>query len=227
MGLSVNGSRVGKGKGDDDGGAEAWAGAGGSGITAVLAGDVANEEEAEAGAFDLDGVAAGDTVEAFEDALVLVGGEAEAGVGDAESDPGVAGDGEGAADSDSAGGVFDGVVEEVEEGGAEVFGDALNVEADGSGNGFEDDGFGREVVALEGDGDAVGDEGLDVDEGAVLLALALAQLAGLEDLLDGGEEAVGIGEHDPVELLLLGFINDIGAALEGFVIEADAGDGGF
>ena len=82
-----------------------------------------------------------------------------------------------------------------------------------------------EMVALEGDGDAVGDEGGEFDEGAVLLAVALAELAGFEDLLDGGEEAVGVGEHDRVELLALGFVD--GAALEGFEVEADGGDGGF
>ena len=153
------------------------------------------------------------------------GGEADAGVGDGEGDPGVADDGEGAADVDAIGGVFDGVVEEVEDGGAEVFGDAGDVEADVAGDGVEHDGVGREVVALEGDGDAVGDEGVEVDDGAVLLAVALAELAGFEDLLDGGEEAVGVGEHDGVELLALGFVD--GAALEGFEVEADAGDGGF
>ena len=84
---------------------------------------------------------------------------------------------------------------------------------------------GGEVVALEGDGDAVGDEGLEVDEGAVLLAVALAEFSGFEDLLDGGEEAVGVGEHDVVELLSLFFGGC--AALEGFEVEADAGDGGF
>ncbi len=73
---------------------------------------------------------------------------------------------------DAVGGVLDGVVEEVEDGGAEVFGDAGGVEADGAGDGLEDDGVGGEVVALEGDGDAVGDEGLEVDEGAVVLAAA-------------------------------------------------------
>ena len=46
----------------------------------------------------------------------------------------------------------------------------------------------------------------------------------LSDLLDGGEEPVGVGEHDPVELLALGLFD--GAALEGLEVEADAGDGG-
>jgi len=39
----------------------------------VLAGDGADEEEAEAGAADARGVASGDSVEALEDALELVG----------------------------------------------------------------------------------------------------------------------------------------------------------
>jgi hypothetical protein len=52
-----------------------------------------------------------------------------------------------------------------------------------------------------------------------------AEFAGFEDLLDGAEEAVGVGEHDAVELLALGF-GDV-AALEGFEVEADGGDGGF
>ena len=57
---------------------------------AVLAGDAADQEEAEAGAFDLDRVAAGDAIEALEDAFELVGRKADAGVGDGERDLGVA-----------------------------------------------------------------------------------------------------------------------------------------
>ena len=68
---------------------------------AVLAGDGADEEEADAGALDADGVAAGDAVEALEDALELVGREADAGIGDGECDVGVADDGDGAVDVDA------------------------------------------------------------------------------------------------------------------------------
>jgi len=126
---------------------------------------------------------------------------------------------------DAVRGVFDGVVEDVDDGGAEIFGDAESLEADGSWDGFEDDAAGREVVALEGDGDAVRDEGVEIDESAVLLAVALAELSCFEDLLDGGEETVGVGEHDLVELLFLFFRGR--AALEGFEVEANAGNGGF
>jgi hypothetical protein len=216
---------VGEGESQGDSGAETGTGAFGGGITSVLADDVADEEEAEAGALDAGDVAAGDSVEAGEDALELAGLHAYARVCDGEGDGGVVDDGEGAANVDAFGGVFDGVVEDVDDGGAEVFGDAEGLEADGSGDGVEDDAVGGKIVALEGDGDAVGDEGVEVDEGAVLQAVALAKLSGFEDLLDGGEEAVGIGEHDLVELLFLFFGG--GAALEGFEIEADTGDGGF
>ena len=50
-------------------------------------------------------------------------------------------------------------------------------------------------------------------------------MSGFEYLLDGREETVGVGEHDLVELLFLVFCR--GAALEGFEVEADAGDRGF
>ena len=39
------------------------------------------------------------------------------------------------------------------------------------------------------------------------------------------KQAVGVGEHDSVEVLALGF-GDV-AALQGFEVEADGGDGGF
>jgi len=165
---------IGEGKGEGDGGAEAGASACCGGVSSVLAGNVADKKETEAGAFDAGDVAAWDAVEAGEDALELAGLEAYAGVGDGEGDGGVVDDGEGAANVDTVGGVFDGVVEDVDDGGAEVFRDAESLQADGSGDGLEDDATGRKVVALQSDGDAVGDEGLQVDEDAILLAVALA-----------------------------------------------------
>jgi hypothetical protein len=125
---------------------------------------------------------------------------------------------------DAFGGVFDGIVQDVDDCGTEVFCDAEGVEADCAGNRFQDDAVGGEMVALEGDDDAVFDEGAEVDDGAVLLAVTLAELSGFEYLLDGGEEPVGVGEHDSVELLALGLFD--GATLEGLEVEADAGDGG-
>jgi hypothetical protein len=192
----------------------------GDDVSSMLTGYVADKEEAKASALDFDGIAAGDTVEAVEDALVLVWRKAQAGVYDTESGPCVVGDSEGTADMDSTGGVFDGVVKKVEDSGAEVFCDALNVESDRAGDGLENNGLGGKVVPLEGDGDAIGDKRGEIDEGAVLLAVLLTELASFEDLLDGGEETVRIGEHDGVELLTLGFVD--GASLEGLEIETDA-----
>ena len=80
-------------------------------------------------------------------------------------------------------------------------------------------------MALKSDGDAIFDECAEVDDGPVLQAVALTELSGFENLLDGGEEAVGVREHDLVELLALSFVD--GTALEGFEVESDAGDGGF
>jgi len=87
----------------------------------MLAGDGRNKEEAEAGAFDLDGVAAGHAVEALKDSLEVFGIEAEAVVGDGERDLRIARDGDGAGNVDSIGRVFDRVVEDVEDGEAQVF----------------------------------------------------------------------------------------------------------
>ena len=65
--------RVGEGKSQGDGGSEAGTGTFGGGVASVLAGDIADEEEAEAGALDAGDGAAGDAVKAFEDALELAG----------------------------------------------------------------------------------------------------------------------------------------------------------
>jgi hypothetical protein len=221
--LTSWGTRVGEGEGEGDGGAEVGAGAGGSDAAAVLAGDGADEEEPEARALDADGVATGDAIEALEDALELVGGKADTGVGDGESDVGVAGDGERAADVDSVGGVLNGVVEEVEDSGAEVFGDGADVKAHVAWGGSKLNGFRREVVAQECDDDAVCDQRSEFEECAIAGA-AGTDFAGLENLLDGGEQAVGVGQHDLVELRAL----DLGdfALLQGLEIEADGGDGG-
>ena len=101
-----------------------------------MPGDVSDEEEAESGSFDAGHGAAGDSVKTVEDAFELTGFEADACVGDGEGDPGVVGDGEGAADVDAFRGVFDGVVEDIDDGGAEIFRDSEDAEANGSGHGL-------------------------------------------------------------------------------------------
>jgi len=132
--------------------------AGGADIAAMLVGDGADEEETEAGALDLDEVVRGDAVKAAEDTLELARRDAEACVADGKHSPGVVLDAEAAADVDATGGVFHGIVEQVEDGGAEVFGVAEDEEPDCAGNFGEEDGVGSEVVADADDADAVGDE---------------------------------------------------------------------
>jgi len=186
-----------------EGGALAEALADGADTASVLQGDGADEEEAEAGAFDLDLIIGGGSVEAFEDALELAGKKSEAGVGDGEDGPGVALDTEAAGDVDAFGGVLHGVIEEVEDGGAQVFDVGEDKEANAAGDVFEGDGFGLEVMTEEDGGDAFGDQGMELDAGTLLDALALAELAGLEDGFDGGEEAVAVLAHDGIEALAL------------------------
>ena len=132
--------------------------------------------------------------------------------------------GERAADMDSARRVFDGVVEKIEHGGAEIFGDALDMEPNCAGHGLKDNAVGWKVVSLESDVDTLGDQDSKVDESAVLLAMLLAKLPGFQNLFDGGEEPVRVGEHDGVELLALSLIDR--AALEGLEVETDTGNRG-
>jgi hypothetical protein len=125
----------------------------------------------------------------------------------------------------TVGGIFHGVVEEIEDGGAEIFEVGVDVEADIAGDVGEGDVFRLQVVAEEDGGDAVGDKRVELKACALVDALALAELAGFEDGFDGGEEAIGVFAHDGVEALALGFV--AGMTLEGFQVEVDAGDGGF
>lgn len=84
----------------------------------MLAGYGADEEEAKACAFDFDLVCGVGAIEALEDSFEFVGGDPEAFVCDRDDGVGVFLDAEAAGDGDAVGGVFDGVVEEVEDGGA-------------------------------------------------------------------------------------------------------------
>ena len=194
-------------------------------VAAMLASDGADKKEAETSALDTNGVAPGYAVEAVEDALELVFGDAEALIGDGKGYVVVAGDGERDGDVEVVGAVLDGVVEEIEDGGAKVFGDGVDAEFDLAGDGRKGDGFRRKVMTGKRDGDALGDERLELEQGALLLAGALAELAGLEDLLDGGQETIGVGAHDGVKLAALVFVD--GSALEGLEIKTDACYWGF
>jgi hypothetical protein len=83
----------------------------GADVTTVLGCDGLDEEEAKAGAFYLDLIIRGGSVEALEDALELAGEKAKTGVGDGEYGPGVALDADAAGDGYAFGGVLHCVVE--------------------------------------------------------------------------------------------------------------------
>jgi len=188
----------------------------------MLARDTPNQKEAEAGSLDAEHGTSGNAIEAVKDALVLVGRQPQAGVGDAQRCPGVVRDGEGTTHVDSLRGVFDGVIKQIENGGAQVFGNSHDAKANASRDGFEDDRIWSKMVALQSDLDALGDERLEIDKGSALQAMALPELARFEDLLDSGKQAVGIGKHGGVELLALSFLYRV--ALKRFEVESDAGN---
>ncbi len=133
--------RVRQGKLEGDGGTEIWAWALGSDASSVLAGYGADEEQAKAGSLDFDGVAARHAIEAFKDALEVIGRQAEPIVGDAERDHGVAVDRDRTVDVNSVGRIFHCVVQQIEDGGAQVFWESAHVEMDTERNGIKLDCF--------------------------------------------------------------------------------------
>ena len=117
------------------------------------------------------------------------------------------------------------IVEQVQDSGAQVFLDGAYMQSHRAGDWCEFDGRGRQMVTLQGNSDAVGHQRGEFQQGAVLVATALAQLASLQHLLNRRQQAVGIGQHDLVELLPL-LLGD-SAALQRLAVQPDGGDGGF
>ena len=98
----------------------------------------------------------------------MVGRQAEAVVRNGEGDLRVAEDGDGTENANPVGRIFDRVIENVEDGGAEVFGDGSDVQADPERDGCELNRFGWKVVALERDGDAVGNQRSEFEQYTIL-----------------------------------------------------------
>ena len=80
-----------------------------------------------------------------------------------------------------------------------------------------------EMMAQESDADAILDEGAHVDRDADVRTRPLPDFAGFQHLLDGGQQAVAVGEHARVELAALGIVEL--TALQGFEVEMDGRDG--
>ena len=172
----------------------------------MLLDDAAADGEAEAGAALLPGVGGFDLVEAVEDGVELIGGDAATLVGDLEQD-GVGGDLDVDADGGGGRGEFDGVREEVGEDLEDAVGVSIEVEGVGAGTG-------RGVLDDDADGGLVGHAGHGV--GCLLDEVAQGATADLqgspaglhafeiEDVVDEADEAIGVGDGDAKEVLCLG-----------------------
>ena len=194
----------------------------------MLLDDAAADGEAEAGAALLAGVGGLDLLEAIEDAVELVGGDAAAFVDDFEED-GVGGGLGVDADGGGYGGELDGVGEEIGEDLEDAVGVA--VEEEGFGVGGLGDGGGLECE-MDGVGVGHGGHGVDgllgeVAQGAAAnLQRSAAGLHALEveDVVDEADEAVGVGDGDAEEVE--GFGVDVADDAGGEQAEgsADAGE---
>lgn len=191
-------------------------------VAAEVAHDAAADAEAEAGAGLAGGEGVIDAVEAGEDAFAVVGGDAGAEVGDVEGRGGMVMEVEG--DFASVAGVFDGVVEEVEE---DLFeGVGVGVEGEigvGEVEGEVESGFGEARLVGFGDGT---DEAV---EGEVFVAVGFAALfeaAEVEDVVDEAGKALAFADDD-VEVGGAALGVGEAAFFEHFGVHADGGEGGF
>ena len=170
----------------------------------MLLDDAAADGEAEAGAALLAGVGGFDLLEAVEDAVELVGGDAAAFVDDLEED-GVGGGFGVDADGGGDGRELDGVGEEVGEDLEDAVGVAVEEESFGIGDLGHGGGFERQ---MDGVGVGHGGHGVDGLLGEIAKGAAAdleGRAAGLhaleiEDVVDEADEAVGVGDGDAEEI---------------------------
>jgi hypothetical protein len=87
----------------------------------VLAGDGTDDEETQASALNFSQGAVGDTIEALKNSLKFVSWNANAMIANAEDNAALIGRFEGDIDVDAISRIFDGIIEQVEYGGAEFF----------------------------------------------------------------------------------------------------------
>ena len=195
----------------------------------VLLDDAAADGEAQAGAAFLAGVGGLDLLEAVEDGVELVGGDAAAFVDDLEED-GVGGGFGVDTNSGGGGGELDGVGEEIGEDLEDAVGVAIEEEGFGVG-GLGDGGW----LECEMDGVRVGHgrHGVDGLLGEIAQRAAAnlqGSAAGLhtfevENVVDEADEAIGIGDGDAEEIEGLGVDVADDAGGEKAESAADAGEG--
>ncbi len=201
------GGAGGAGQHDVEGGADADVALRPDGA-AVLLDDAAADGQAEAGAAFLAGVGGFYLLEAVEDAVEFVCGDAAAFVDDLEHD-GVGGGVGVDADGGGGGGELDGVGEEVGQDLEDAVGVA--VEEEGLGGGSAETG-GADEFEIDGAGVGHWRHGLDgllaeiVQGAAADLERGAAGFHALEveDVVDEADEAVGVGDGDAEEIEGLG-----------------------
>src|SRR5580700_2968911 len=154
-------------------------------------------------------------VKAVEDALQLWPRDTDAAVADAQGN----GIDIGRTDFDDDvlvfAGIFDGIVKQVEDGGAKFVRIAHNKQIIGR-RSAETQSFGRQMMAQPGQFEGVRDNSGKVDLLPIALVSQMASFAGLQHLLDGAEKSLGVFEHDAVEVAPLGFVE--GASLQRFKV---------
>ena len=197
------GCAAGAGKHDVEGGSgtEVALGPDGAG---VLLDDTAADGKTEAGSAFLAGVGGLDLLEAVEDGVELVGGDAAAFVDDFEED-GVGGGLGVDADRGGYGGELDGVGEEVGEDLKDAVGVAVEEEGFGVGDVSDARGLEREMDAVGVGHGGHGVDGLlgEVAQGAATnLQRGATGLHALEvkDVVNEADEAVGVGDGDAEEV---------------------------
>ena len=127
-------------------------------------------------------------------------------VGDADAHPGIVLHAKGHAHIRAVGGIFDGVAENVEQGGLEFVGIAAHQHGQLRSFNTEGDGLFFEMMTGDGGANALLDQRAHIDGDAGVRTGTLADFAGFEHLLDGGEQTVAVGEHAGVELAALGLL---------------------
>ena len=119
-------------------------------------------------------------------------------------------------------GIFDGIVENIGYSRAKLARVALHNHMRAVGRAFPLQTAGLQVMPRAREFDAFTDQAPEIDFGSLVLASLVADLARLQHLLYGSEQAVRIVEHQSVELLPLGLVHF--APLQGFKVEADRRD---
>jgi hypothetical protein len=186
------------------------------------------DEQAEARPFDVRERAIARAIKPLEDALQLVRGDSYAPIAHAQGHAFlIRRNFELDGNIDLAAGIFDGVVENVGDGGAKVVRIALHLDSHTIGaRGVLPMQRGvLEVMPRAREFHAFADQPAEINLRRRVRRFFVSHLTRLQDLLHGIEQAIGILEHEAVKLLALRFVHL--APLQRFEVEANRRDGRF